>query len=144
MPTVSRFFKQLFSTFLAFIIFSTLLLYVSPTIAEELRLTPEASGVIDEFSNKFCGSISLGLSVDDASRGSIKGMIRGLISSGLLKEFMSAPKSDLASLVSAEIFDRCGESLPLSKEGLNDYINSLADGRTNEMQPKPFKPFGIG
>ncbi len=98
-----------------------------PSIAiEEIGISPSILKVSETFSENFCIFINNGLSPEKAGESAAKKMARGLIFSPVISEIMEAPKESIASTLSQNIFSRCGESIGVTEQELNDYIVQLA------------------
>ena len=122
----------------------TFVVLPSAAISNTSDLSPALSEAIQGFSDNYCLAIDNGTSAERAAEVASRQMISGLIFSGLLKEVMLVPKDEMAASVVTQIFDVCGAKIRISEQELNDYLLKLADSGSNETQPKPFKPFGLG
>ena len=105
----------------------TFLLASVPTFASTADLSPAVSEVSKNFSEKFCTSIGNGLTPEKAGESVASQLSKGLLFSPVMKEIMSSPKEDLASSLSNNIFDGCGNDLRVTKEELDDYLVQLAN-----------------
>ena len=132
------------------------LLFVLPTLSllliisfpasifsQDLQLPPIALELSENFSGKFCVSISEGNTANIASEQAAKQIVRNLIFSPNLNEIMALPKDEMVLSISTNIYERCGDKLDISQDELNLSLLKMAERDRQESEPRPFTPFGI-
>ncbi len=119
---------------LACLIATAIFLAPVPTFASSADLSPAVSDLSKKFSEKFCTSIGKGMTPEKAGQSAAIQLSQGLLFSPIMNELMSAPKEDLASSLSNNIFDGCGKDLGGNKEELEDYLAQLAKKVPNESK----------
>ncbi len=132
------------------------LLFVLPTLSllliisfpasifsQDLQLPPIALELSENFSGKFCVSISEGNTANIASEQAAKQIVRNLIFSPTLNEIMALPKEDLVTSISTNIYEQCGDKIDIPQEELNLSLLKIAERDRQGSEPKPFNPFGI-
>ena len=96
-------------------------------VASPSDLSPAVSDLSKKFSEKFCASIGNGMTPEKAGETAATQLSKGLLFSPVFKEIMSAPKEDLTSSLSSNIFDECGKDLGGTTEELDNYLVQLAN-----------------
>ena len=128
---------------LACLIGITLCMAPITTIASAADLSPNLSDLTKKFSEKFCTSVGKGMTPEKAGESAAVQLSKGLLFSPIMNEIMSAQKEDLASSLSNNIFDECGNDLGGTKEELDQYLAQLAkkipSKSTNNFQPAPIR-----
>ena len=94
-------------------------------VASSSDLSPAFSEVSKNFSEKFCTSIANGLTPEKAGESAAAQLSKDLLFSPVMKEIISAPKEDLATSLSNNIFDECENDLQGNKKELDDYLAQL-------------------
>ena len=116
---------------LACFVATTIFLVPVATISSAADLSPAVSDVTKKFSEKFCTSIGKGMTPEKAGESATAQLspqlTKGFFFSPVMDEIMAAPKEDLATSVSNNIFDGCGHELGGTKEELDDYLALLAN-----------------
>ena len=130
----------IFPTFFLLLIIS----FPASIYSQDFQLPPIALELSENFSDKFCVSISDGNTVNTAGEQAAKQIVRNLIFSPKLNEIMALPKEDLALSISTNIYERCGDKLDITSEELNLTLLKIAEREGQGSEPKPFTPFGIG
>ena len=97
------------------------------TFASSAVLSPAVSNLSKEFSEKFCQASVNGMSPEKAGATAAAQISKGLLFSPIMNEIISAPKENLASSLSYDIFDGCGKNLGATKEELDSYLAELAN-----------------
>ena len=136
--------RNINSLLLSSIIFCLLIYLPLPTFSQDLQLPSIASELSENFSDSFCLSFSETNNPKSAGEQAAKKISKGLIFSHNLKEIMDLPKEDLTLSISTNIFKICGDKLEITQDELNDYLFAIAKRDRQELETKPFKPFGIG
>ncbi len=143
-----RYIERVSKEFISIFLISSLLLLnafmPSAILAENINLPASISDVSNTFSEKYCMAISQGVDPEKAGETAAKEIVRGLIFSPVIKQIMDIPKEELASSLSMNIYDNCGDDLEVTEQELNDYLVKFANRDRGQPEPKPFKPFGIG
>ena len=75
-----------------------------PAFASTVTLSPKVTAISTEFSEKFCSFISNGMTLEKAGETTVAKLSKGLLFSPVMKEIMSAPKEDIATSLSNNIF----------------------------------------
>ncbi len=119
---------------LAFLIATTFFLAPVATFASATDLSPAVSDLSKKFSEKFCTSLKKGMTPEKAGQSAAVQLSQGLLFSPVMNEIMSAPKEDLATSLSNNIFDSCGNDLGGTKEELDDRLASLANKVPSESK----------
>ncbi len=132
------------SILLALFFYLSCQIFPMVVFAVEQDLSPSINDLSQTFSRKFCLGIANGLEPENAGKTSGKQMVQGLIFSPISKEILATPKEKIASSLSKNIFNQCGDQLESSQEDLYNYLIELANRDRQNSAPKPFKPFGIG
>ncbi len=97
-------------------------------------LSPAVSDITMKFSEKFCKSISKGMTFEKAGESAAIQLSTTLYFSPILNEIMSAPKEDLATSLSNNIFEECPKELEGTKEKLDNYLGQLATKVPNKSK----------
>ncbi len=95
--------------------------------ASAANLSPTVSDLSKDFSEKFCTSLSNGMTPEEAGESAAVQLSKGLLFSPVMNEIMSSPKEDLAASLSNNISNECGNYLGGTKEELDDYLAKLAN-----------------
>ena len=112
---------------LACLIATTFFLAPVTSFASAGGLSPAVSDVTKKFSEKFCRSIGKGMTPEKAGESAAVQLSASLYFSPIMNEIMSAPKEDLTTSLSNNIFNECGSELRETKEELDDYLAQLAN-----------------
>ena len=116
---------------LACLIAATFFLAPVTSYASAAELSPAVSDVTKKFSEKFCMSIGKGMTPEKAGESAAAQLApqltKGFFFSPVMDEIMAAPKEDLATSVSNNIFEGCGNELGGTREELDNYLAQLAN-----------------
>ena len=144
MNILKDWFQQKIFFFFSLIFVFSFFNFPLPSFSVDSELSPIAEHLSQNFSNSFCGFISQGDTPEVASQQAAKEVVRRFIFSPDMTEITSIPKEEIVLSISSDVFARCGDEMQISSSDLNEYLLSLAERDRQEIEPKPFKPFGIG
>ncbi len=122
--------KNMRNLLIACLIATTFFLTPVSAIASAAELSPAVSTLSKKFSESFCTSIGKGMTLDKAGQRAVvqlsTQLSQGIFFSPVMNELMSTEKENLATSLSNNIFDECGNDLGGTKEGLESYLTQLA------------------
>ncbi len=140
MNQIQSFSKQFLYIFVFGIIFLCQFLVPFQSIAiENLELTPGVSEASKTFSDRFCKFIESGLTPEKAGESSAREIAKNLFFSPVSNEIITVSKELLASSLSNNIFERCGEDLEISQQELKIDLTKLA----NKIPTKSSRSFPV-